>query len=127
MVNMIVVLIMLVNMLIAQLSWRYEQAQNDAAIQYDIDKTVMVTKLERSYFKRWVTIFTIHCLLINRERRAKTHFLTDPLAILKLQGFLFVIFRFLFTERVLIIGGVKKIWNLTWEVLKCGMRKYLNI
>ena len=79
MVNMLVVLIMLVNMLIAQLSWRYEQAQNDAAIQYDIDKTVMVTKLERSYFKRWVTIFQmIYCLLINSGRRAKTHLLTDP-------------------------------------------------
>ena len=46
-------------MLIAQLSWRYEQAQNDAAVQYDIDKTVMVTKLERSYFKRWVSISLI--------------------------------------------------------------------
>eukprot|EP00794_Sanderia_malayensis_P020478 gene20478-22494_t len=50
-INMIMVAVMLVNMLIAQLSYRYEHAQERAELHYDIGKCLMVAKVEQSSFK----------------------------------------------------------------------------
>ena len=52
---MLIISIVLVNILIAQLSNRYAQAEKDAAIQYDIDKAMIITRLENSRVKRWVS------------------------------------------------------------------------
>eukprot|EP00794_Sanderia_malayensis_P020479 gene20479-22495_t len=52
-VNMLMIAVMLVNMLIAQLSYRYEYAQERAALLYDISKCLIVAKIERSWFKRF--------------------------------------------------------------------------
>lgn len=53
MVNMFVVIVMLTNILIGQLSYRYENALDNAKIQYDIDKTKTLTRMENSRFKCW--------------------------------------------------------------------------
>ncbi len=54
-INMLMVVVMLINMLIAQLSYRCETAQENAELQYDIDKSLMVAKLEQSRFNRHVS------------------------------------------------------------------------
>lgn len=51
MVNMFCIMVVLMNILIGQISYRYEEALSNAVIQYDIDKTKLVTKLESSWFK----------------------------------------------------------------------------
>ena len=45
------------NILIGQLSYRFEMAQTDAAMQLDIDKAKMITQMERSWFKLLVINF----------------------------------------------------------------------
>jgi len=52
MFNMFAIIVILSNILIGQLSYRYEVAIEQAEIQYSIDKTKFITKLERS---RYVT------------------------------------------------------------------------
>ena len=52
---MLVIMVILVNILIAQLSYRYERAKQKAIIQYDIDKALIVTRIENSRFKCWVS------------------------------------------------------------------------
>eukprot|EP00794_Sanderia_malayensis_P020476 gene20476-22492_t len=52
-VNMLMVTVMLVNMLIAQLSYRYEVAQERAELHYDINKCLIVAKLEQNPFKKF--------------------------------------------------------------------------
>ena len=49
-VNMLVVMVILVNILIAQLSSTYDSAKDNAVLQYDIDRTIFVTRLENSRF-----------------------------------------------------------------------------
>ena len=46
--NMFVIMIFLVNILIAQLSAKYEDAEKEAALQYNIDKAIFVTRIENS-------------------------------------------------------------------------------
>lgn len=60
MVNMFMILLILVNMLIAQLSSRYEQAKAQAEVSFDIDKALIVAKLEQSRFKRFVSYLQIY-------------------------------------------------------------------
>jgi len=53
MINMFFVLVVFVNILIGQISYRYEEALTNAVIQYDIDKTKLVTRIENSRFLCW--------------------------------------------------------------------------
>ncbi|XP_065647761.1 uncharacterized protein LOC101239225 isoform X2 [Hydra vulgaris] len=48
MANMFFTMIILINILIGQISNRYTEAQSEAKIQYDIDKTKFITKMENS-------------------------------------------------------------------------------
>ena len=57
MVNMFCILIILVNILIGQISYRYEKALETANVQYDIDKTKLVTRVENSRFLSLVSYF----------------------------------------------------------------------
>lgn len=59
MINMFVIIVILVNILIGQLSYRYETAIEEAEIQYSIDKAKFITRLEKSRFRnrvrlRWI-------------------------------------------------------------------------
>lgn len=51
MINMFVIIVILVNILIGQLSYRYETAIEEAEIQYSIDKAKFITRLEKSRFR----------------------------------------------------------------------------
>ena len=59
--NMLVVLILLVNMLIAHLSNAYGDAQKEGKIRFSIDKAWMVSKLEQSHFKVCFVFSFCHC------------------------------------------------------------------
>jgi len=50
MVNMFAVIVILSNILIGQISYRYEKANESAFISYDIDRTKAVTRFENSRF-----------------------------------------------------------------------------
>ncbi|XP_068728318.1 transient receptor potential cation channel subfamily V member 5-like [Montipora capricornis] len=47
------VIVILLNVLIAQLSYTYSEAKNNAKLQYAIDRMVIVTRLEHSRFARF--------------------------------------------------------------------------
>jgi len=49
MLNMFIVIIILSNILIGQVSYRYEKAQEQATVQFDIDKTKMLCSIDRSF------------------------------------------------------------------------------
>ncbi|XP_012561832.2 uncharacterized protein LOC101240293 isoform X1 [Hydra vulgaris] len=49
--SMFAIIVIMANILIGQLSFRFEMAQQDATIQLDIDKAKMITHIERSWFK----------------------------------------------------------------------------
>ena len=49
------VMVILLNILIAQLSNTYTSAEENAMLQYDIDKTIFLAKLENSRFRKWVS------------------------------------------------------------------------
>ena len=51
------VIVILLNVLIAQLSYTYSEAKNNAKLQYAIDRIVIVTRIEYSRFARFVSIF----------------------------------------------------------------------
>ena len=51
---MAMVIVILLNILIAQLSDTYSEAKKTAKLQYAIDTMVIVTRLEYSRFARWV-------------------------------------------------------------------------
>jgi len=48
MLNMFVIIIILSNVLIGQISYRYERAQEEASFQYDIEKTRSLGTIDRS-------------------------------------------------------------------------------
>ncbi|XP_048580356.1 uncharacterized protein LOC5510674 isoform X2 [Nematostella vectensis] len=52
-VYMAMVVVILLNILIAQLSYTYAEAKKMAKLQYDIDRVLIVTKLEHSRFARF--------------------------------------------------------------------------
>ena len=53
---MAMVIVILLNVLIAQLSYTYSEAKSNAKLQYAIDRIVIVTRLEYSRFARFVSI-----------------------------------------------------------------------
>jgi hypothetical protein len=52
---MAMVIVILLNILIAQLSYTYAEAKKMAKLQYDIDRVLIVTRLEHSRFSRFVS------------------------------------------------------------------------
>jgi len=55
-VYMAMVIVILLNVLIAQLSYTYSEAKSNAKLQYAIDRIVIVTRIEYSRFARLVSI-----------------------------------------------------------------------
>ena len=53
---MAMVIVILLNILIAQLSYTYSEAKKTAKLQYAIDTMFIVTRLEYSRLARWVRI-----------------------------------------------------------------------
>ena len=51
---MALVIVVLLNILIAQLSYTYSEAKKTAKLQYTIDAMFIVTRLEYSRLARWV-------------------------------------------------------------------------
>lgn len=49
------VIVILLNVLIAQLSYTYSEAKSNAKLQYAVDRMVIVTRLEHSRFARFVS------------------------------------------------------------------------
>jgi len=54
MINMLSILVILMNVLIGQISARYEEAMMNASISYDIDRCILVAKCERTPFKNFL-------------------------------------------------------------------------
>ena len=81
---MAMVIVILLNVLIAQLSYTYSEAKTNAKLQYAIDRIVIVTRIEYSRFSRFVSVsvetikqlvcFQIlpYCLLVHRKRDKKS-------------------------------------------------------
>ena len=57
MINMLVVIVILSNILIGQLSYRYEIAIAEAGTQYSIDKTKFICRMENNRFRFLVSFF----------------------------------------------------------------------
>ena len=53
---MAMVIVILLNVLIAQLSYTYSEAKSNAKLQYAIDKIVIVTRIEYSRLPRFVSL-----------------------------------------------------------------------
>ena len=51
--NMFAIIVVMSNILIGQLSFRYEKAMEDASVQYDLDRAKIVTRLETGMFGLW--------------------------------------------------------------------------
>ena len=54
---MAMVVVILLNVLIAQLSFTYSEAKNNAKLQYAIDRMFIVTRLEHSRFASFVSVW----------------------------------------------------------------------
>lgn len=52
---MAMVIVILLNILIAQLSYTYSEAKKTAKLQYAIDTMFIVTRLEFSRYSKWVS------------------------------------------------------------------------
>ena len=52
---MAVVIVILLNVLIAQLSYTYDEAKSNAKLQFAIDRILIVTRIEYSRFSRFVS------------------------------------------------------------------------
>ena len=51
MINMMSIIVVMANILIGQISYRYTLAQGEATIQNHVDRTKWVTRIESSFFK----------------------------------------------------------------------------
>ena len=60
MVNMMSIIVVMANILIGQISYRYTLAQTQARIQNHIDRTKWVTRIESSLFKSRVSQFKVN-------------------------------------------------------------------
>lgn len=56
---MAMVVVILLNVLIAQLSYTYSEAKRNAKLQYAIDRMRIVTRLEHSRFARFVSVVIV--------------------------------------------------------------------
>ena len=61
MINMAAILVVFLNILIGQISYRYEEALDNASIYYDIDRCTLVAKAERTPFKSFLVIIIRIC------------------------------------------------------------------
>lgn len=61
---MAMVIVILLNVLIAQLSYTYSEAKSNAKLQYAIDRMRIVTRLEHSRFARFVSVVITYFLYI---------------------------------------------------------------
>ena len=61
---MAMVIVILLNILIAQLSYTYSEAKKTAKLQYAIDTMFIVTRLEFSRYSKWVSnaLILLKCL-----------------------------------------------------------------
>ena len=62
---MAMVIVILLNVLIAQLSYTYSEAKSNAKLQYAIDRIVIVTRLE---FSRFVRFVSVNCLQSTKDK-----------------------------------------------------------
>ena len=56
---MAMVIVILLNVLIAQLSYTYSEAKSNAKLQFAIDRIFIVTRTEYSRFTRFVSVLTL--------------------------------------------------------------------
>ena len=56
MLNMFTIIVILSNILIGQLSYRYETARDQGEKQFSIDKARYITKIEKSGIRKEVTM-----------------------------------------------------------------------
>lgn len=56
-IYMTAVVVILLNILIAQMSSTYTKAKKTAKLQYDVDRMLIITRLEHSRFRRFVSFF----------------------------------------------------------------------
>ena len=54
-IYMTAVVVILLNILIAQMSSTYTKAKKTAKLQYDVDRMLIITRLEHSRFRRFVS------------------------------------------------------------------------
>ena len=57
-IYMTAVVVILLNILIAQMSSTYTKAKKTAKLQYDADRMLIITRLEHSRFRRFVSFFS---------------------------------------------------------------------
>ena len=58
---MAMVIVIMLNILIAQMSYTYSEAKRTAKLQYAVDTMLIIARLEYSRFARWVGIwFLLH-------------------------------------------------------------------
>ena len=56
---MAMVIVILLNVLIAQLSFTYSEAKKNAKLQYAVDRMIIITRLEHSRFARFVSFYVL--------------------------------------------------------------------
>ena len=56
---MAMVIVILLNVLIAQLSFTYSEAKKNAKLQYAVDRMIIITRLEHSRFARFVSVYVL--------------------------------------------------------------------
>ena len=56
---MAMVIVILLNVLIAQLSFTYSEAKKNARLQYAVDRMIIITRLEHSRFARFVSFYVL--------------------------------------------------------------------
>ena len=54
---MAMVIVIMLNILIAQMSYTYSEAKRTAKLQYAVDTMLITARLEYSRFARWVIMF----------------------------------------------------------------------
>ena len=65
---MTAVVVILLNILIAQMSSTYTKAKKTAKLQYDADRMLIITRLEHSRFRRFVSFFFFISSLLEQAR-----------------------------------------------------------
>ena len=58
---MAMVIVIMLNILVAQMSYTYSEAKRTAKLQYAVDTMLITTRLEYSRFARWVSMVLTSC------------------------------------------------------------------
>lgn len=69
-IYMTAVVVILLNILIAQMSSTYTKAKKTAKLQYDADRMLIITRLEHSRFRRFVSFFFFFMSSLLEQARA---------------------------------------------------------